>query len=210
VGELARRLDLPVPELVLVEIDAGMGRADPDPEIHDLVTGSIGTNVGLDYLPGSVTFDPVQDVAPDADVAARIVWLDSLVVNIDRSARNPNLLTWHGALELIDHGAALYVHSNWRDPGTTAKQRFEMIADHVLLPRASSIEAADEQLAPRVTRALLEEVFALVPDDLLAEDVLDRAPDEVRAAYVSWLLARLDARARWVDEAEAARREVQA
>jgi len=207
VGELARRLELGVrvPELVLVTIGAELGRADPDPEIHDLVTGSLGTNVGLDYLPGSVTFDPVQDAEPDADTAARIVWLDSLVVNIDRSARNPNLLTWHGELWLIDHGAALYVHSNWHKPDESARQRFEMIADHVLVPRASSILAADAALAPQVTRELLEEVFRTVPDDLLDQDVLGRGPAEVREAYVAWLLARLDAREEWVDEAEVAR-----
>jgi hypothetical protein len=204
VGELARRLELTVPELVLVEIDAGMGRADPDPEIHELVTASIGTNVGLDYLPGSVTFDPVQDAQPDAATAARIVWLDSLMVNIDRSSRNPNLLTWHGNLWLIDHGAALYVHSNWKRPEESARQRFEMIADHVLLARAGSIVDADAQLAPLVTRELLEDVFALVPDDLLDEDVLGRTPADVRAGYVTWLLDRLDARDEWVGEAETA------
>lgn len=205
VGELARRLGLTVPQIVLVDIDTGLGRADPDPEIHELVTASVGTNVGLDYLPGSVTFDPVQDAQPDAATAAQIVWLDSLVVNIDRSSRNPNLLTWHGNLWLIDHGAALYVHSNWRDPESSAKQRFEMIADHVLLSRASSIVDADAAHAPRVTRQLLEEVFALVPDDLLDDDVLGRAPADVRAGYVTWLLDRLAAREAWVGEAESAR-----
>jgi hypothetical protein len=205
VGELARRLDLPVPELVLVDVDAGLGRAEPDSEIRELVTGSVGTNVALDYLPGAVTFDPVGDSLPDADLAARIVWLDSLVVNIDRAPQNPNLLTWHGAPWLIDHGAALYVHSNWRDPENTARQRFELVSQHVLLPRASSILDADTALAPRVTRELLEEVFALVPDDLLVEDVLGREPAEVRAAYVDWLLLRLAARDGWLDEAEASR-----
>src|SRR5690606_13704147 len=137
-------------------------------------------------------------------------WLDSLVVNIDRSPRNPNMLTWHGDLWLIDHGAALYVHSNWRDPEVTAGQRFEMISDHVLLPRAASIEDAHALLAPRVTRELLEQILGIVPDTLLAEDVLEREPDAVREAYVSWLLMRLDASSEWVGEAETARQAVQA
>ena len=205
VGELARRLGLPVPEIVLVEIGAGLGRADPDPEIHDLVTGSHGINVGLDYLPGSVTFDPVQDIEPDPTVAADIVWLDSLVVNIDRAPQNPNMLTWHGSIWLIDHGAALYVHSNWRDPETTARQRFDLISQHVLLPRAGSIIEADARLASRITRELLEEICVLVPDELLVDDVLERSPAEVREAYVAWLLTRLEHRASWLDEAEASR-----
>jgi hypothetical protein len=207
VGELARALGLRVPELVLVQLDEAISRAEPDPEIQELLAASAGLNVGLDFLPGALAFDPVDDGSPDAATAADVVWLDSLVVNIDRATQNPNIVTWHGDAVLIDHGAALYVHSNWHEPEQSARQPFDLVERHVLLDRAESIERADERLAPRVTRELLERVFALVPDDLLVDDVLGREPAATRAAYVDWLCLRTadDVRAVWVARAEQAR-----
>lgn len=204
-GELARALGMPVPELVLIDVDVALGKAEADPEIQSLVVGSAGTNIGFDYLPGSLTYDPASDAAPSPELAADVVWLDSLTVNIDRMPQNPNLLVWHGTHWLIDHGAALYVHSNWRDPEGTAAQPFAPIAQHVLLPVAGSIVEADARLAPQVTRELLEAILAAGPDDWFEEDVLGRPADEVRAAYVDWLLLRLAARDAWVTTAEAAR-----
>ncbi|MCW2924744.1 MAG: hypothetical protein JWM98_2148 [Thermoleophilia bacterium] len=206
VGELARALGLPVPELVLVDVDAALGRAEADAEIQQLVVGSAGTNVGLDYLPGSLSFDPAVDRPPSAEFGADVVWFDSWVVNIDRFPQNPNMLVWHGRPWLIDHGAALYVHANWKAPEVAARQRFELVSRHVLLPFASSIHEADERLAPRIDRALLEATFAAVPDDLFEDDALRREPPEVRAAYVDFLELRLAERAGWLDEAEEARR----
>jgi hypothetical protein len=204
-GELARALGLPVPELVFIDVDVALGKAEADPEIQALVVGSAGVNIAFDFLPGSLTYDPASDDAPSAELAADIVWLDSLVTNIDRMPQNPNLLMWHGNHWLIDHGAALYVHSNWHDPAGTAAQAFAPITQHVLLPVAGSIADADARLAPKVTRELLEQILASAPDDWLEDDVLGRPADEVRTAYVEWLLARLEARATWVAAAEAGR-----
>lgn len=164
-GELARALGLPVPELVLIEVAAELGRAEPDQEIHDLVAASVGTNLGMDYLPGSFTFSPPADGAPDRRpdpaLAADVVWFDGLVTNIDRSPRNPNLLVWHRTLHLIDHGAALYIHHSWRDPAEHARRAFPPLDDHVLLPYAGDLAAADDRLAARIDEPMLQGVLLL-------------------------------------------------
>src|SRR5262249_43403107 len=144
-GELGRALGLAVPELVLVEVDAALGRNEEDPEIRDLLRGSVGLNLGLDYLPGSVTFDPAVDPV-EAALASQTVWFDAFVTNVDRTARNANLLWWHRSLYLIDHGAALYFHHNWPSREAMAESRFPAIRDHVLLPWASELPAADRRL----------------------------------------------------------------
>ena len=154
-GELGRALGLPVPEIVLVELDAALGKAEPDPEIQDLLVRSAGLDLGLDFLPGALPFDPAAGErpgadAPDPDLAADVVWFDAFITNVDRTAKNVNLLVWHRRLWLIDHGAALYIHHTWRDPAAHARRPFERIADHVLLPYAGSIVEADDRLAPRV------------------------------------------------------------
>ena len=143
-GELARGLGLPVPELVLIELDPALGAAEPDPEIQELIAASAGINLGVDFLPGSLPYDPTDP--PDADLAADVVWLDALITNVDRTPRNPNLLRWHRNLWLIDHGASLYAFHG-PDPLARARGAFPAIRDHVLLPAASSIAAADERLA---------------------------------------------------------------
>ena len=153
-GEIARTVGLTVPELVLIDVDAGLGDAEPDEELQDLVHRSGGTNIGLDFLPGALMFNPAADPEVDPEVAADTIWLDAFVTNPDRTAANPNLLVWHGRTWLIDHGAALYVHHAWRDPDTHATNAFERIGDHVLLPFADSVTAADERLAPRLTERL--------------------------------------------------------
>jgi hypothetical protein len=199
-GELARALGLPVPDQALVELDVDLSRAEPDPEIQELLQASAGTNVGLDLLPGSLPYAPATKRPPPADLAARVVWFDALVENVDRTPRNPNLLVWHGDLWLIDHGAALFrQHAGLEhaDPRTP----FAAIAQHVLLPVAGSIEAADAELAGRVDRALVTEVVGLVPDEWLA--------GRDRGAYVEHLVARMAGPRPWVAEAERARRAVQ-
>ena len=156
-GEIGRALGLLVPDLVAVDLDAAIGDSEPHQEIRDLLVASVGRNIGLDFLPGSMTFNPVVDSTPDPDWAAAVIWLDGLVTNPDRSPKNPNLLVWHGRPWLIDHGAALYIHHTWRDPDAHARRpHAERLADHVLLPFASSIAAADERLAPLVTDELLD------------------------------------------------------
>src|SRR4051795_658438 len=136
-GELARALGFLVPELALVELDPALGRAEPDPEIQDLLTASAGLNLGVDFLPGALAFSPAVGPFPEPEVAARIVWLDALLTNVDRTAKNTNMLWWHGRLWLIDHGASLYFHHTGAD-ASHAEQSFD-VTKHVLLPYASSL-----------------------------------------------------------------------
>ena len=204
-GEVGRALGLLVPELVAVDLEAEIADSEPHEEIHDLLVASLGRNIGLDFLPGSLTFNPAADIVTDADWAADVIWFDAFVTNSDRSAKNPNMLVWHGRTWLIDHGAALYVHHTWRDPLAHSRRPFERSAEHVLLPFAGSIAAADERLAGRVNRALLERLVAAIPDDWLPPDRMIGDADAQRRAYVDYLLARLEARAAFVGEAERAR-----
>jgi hypothetical protein len=193
-SELARALGFLVPQLVRIELDPVLGRAEPDPEIQELILASGGLNVGIDFLPGSLAYTPSGPVQPDAELAADIVWLDALLTNVDRSAANPNLLVWHQQVWLIDHGAALYLQHGGLRPAEQATRAFPQIAEHVLLPRASSILEADERLSPRVDRALLEHVVGLVPGDWLVGD-----PAET---YVEYLERRLEAPRAFAQEAE--------
>jgi hypothetical protein len=206
-GEIARALGLLVPEIVAVDLSKAIADPEPDQEIHDLLVASVGRNIGLDFLPGALTFNPAIDRVADADWAAAVVWLDGLVTNPDRSPKNPNLLTWHGRTWLIDHGASLYIHHTWRDPAAHARRpHAERLADHVLLPVASSIAAVDERLAPLVTEALVESIVAGVPDDWLAQDPVIGSADQQRRAYVAYLRQRLEAPRPFVEAAEAMRR----
>jgi hypothetical protein len=200
VGELARALGLPVPELTLAEVDPALGRAEPDPEIQELIEASPGTNLGVDFLPGALPYSPAVAWRPSPELAAAVVWLDALTTNVDRTPQNPNLLRWHDRLWLIDHGAALYRQhaglGGW-DTDSDAARAFPQIAQHVLLDCAGPIDAADARLAPRVDRALLEKIVALVPDDWLT--------GPTRADYVDYLLARVARSAEIAQEAERAR-----
>jgi hypothetical protein len=204
-GELARHLELPVPDLVLVELDAALAKAEPDGEIQDLLERSAGTNFGLDFLPGSLAFAPTATPKPDPDLAAAVVWLDAFTTNVDRTPRNPNLIVWHRRPYLIDHGSALYIHHSWTEPDAHARRPFVQIRDHVLLPFAGPIAGADERLAPRIDRAVLEGITASIPDDWLQPE--DGLPDPAahRRAYVDYLLTRLGARRAFVEEADRAR-----
>jgi hypothetical protein len=204
-GELARAAGLRVPELVLLDVGAALGRNEPDPEIRDLLKGSVGVNLALDYLPGSVTFDPVADAPPSAAEASEIVWFDALVANVDRTPRNSNLLTWHRQLWLIDHGAALYFHHAWERAGAAAESAFPAVKDHVLLPWAAEIAAAGERLAPRLARDLVEGVLAQVPDAWLSGEPRFPSAEAHRAAYAEHLARRLAAARVFVEEAERAR-----
>jgi hypothetical protein len=205
-GEIGRAVGLPVPDLVFIDVDAGLGDAEPDEELQDLVRKSGGLNLGLDFLPGSLTFNRGATPDVDPDLAANVVWLDAFITNPDRTAVNPNLLVWHGRTWLIDHGAALYVHHTWRDPDEHAVRPFELIRDHVLLPFAGSIEAADERLAPRLDSTLFHGLAAALPDLWLPDDPRAGDADGQRAAYVRYLERRLDARRGFVEEADRARR----
>jgi hypothetical protein len=188
VGELGRRLGIRVPEQVLVEVDPSIGRREPDPEVQELLLASPGTNLGVDFLPRSLGYDGLG-WRPDPEVAGRILWLDALTVNVDRSWRNPNLLVWHQQLWAIDHGATLLFQHTW--PGVDAfATRPYPLAEHALAPFRRSVAGADDELSPRLTDGLLEEVVALVPAEWLA--------DADRPAYVEYLLARNAASATWL------------
>jgi hypothetical protein len=201
VGELARRLGLRVPELAVLDIDPVIARAEPDQEIQDLLRASAGANLGVDFLPGALGFDPVAHPV-DAALASRVLWLDAYTENVDRSWRNPNLLVWHGDVWLIDHGAALYFHHNWARAAAAVRRRYDA-GDHVLAPFATELAEAAADLAGRVTRDLLAEVLALVPDDWLADPAFEH-PDAARAGYVDHLAARAAASADWLPEVTAA------
>jgi hypothetical protein len=201
-GEIARSLELPVPEIVLVELDPDLARSEPDPEIQELIKASAGLNLALDYLPGSVTFDPIAD-KPDARLASSIVWFDAFVTNIDRTPRNVNLLSWHRRLWLIDHGAALYFHHGStneldRDWQKRSRDPFPQIKDHVLLPFAGALAEADTASAARLTPDVLRDIVELVPGEWLEGRAL-------RDAYTGYLVRRLEAPRAFVEEAIRAR-----
>jgi hypothetical protein len=167
-GELARGLGLPVPDLVLIELDPALGAAEPDPEIQELIAASGGINLGVDFLPGSLPYNPVEP--PDATLAADVVWLDALSTNVDRTPRNPNLLIWHERLWLIDHGAALYLQHGGLDAAAHAERPFPLISEHVLLPRSGPITAAGERLRERLrwdggAESAIADAVALVPPE---------------------------------------------
>jgi hypothetical protein len=209
-GEIARALGLLVPELVAVDLDRAIADSEPHQEIRDLLVASVGRNIGLDFLPGSVTFNPAVDPAPDPEWAASVIWLDGLLTNPDRSPRNPNLLLWHGRPWLIDHGASLSIHFTWRDPDEHARRSHaDRLRDHVLLPFAGSVAAADARNAPLVTAQLLEGLVAELPDDWLADDPRAGDAGAQRDAYVRYLLRRLEEPRRWVEAGEELRRRAQ-
>ncbi|RPH55634.1 aminotransferase class I and II [bacterium] len=204
-AEIGRALGLKVPDLVLIEVDAALGRNEPDPEIRDLLKASVGLNLGVDYLPGSVTFDPAARDAVEADLASSIVWFDAFITNVDRTPRNPNLLWWHKTLYLIDHGAALYFHHNWESGAQMARSRFPAIRDHVLLPWADRIEEADARLRPQLDEALFARVIEEIPEIWLSPEPGLSNPVDRRTGYLEFLTRRLEAAAEFVEEAVRAR-----
>jgi len=194
-GELARAAGLLVPELVFVSLDPEIAKTEPDPEIQDLIRASGGLNLGLDYLPGSVMFDPVAD-KPDGDLASHIVWFDAYVTNVDRTPRNANMLMWHRRLWLIDHGAALYFHHSWTGMDQRSKDPFPLIKEHILLPFASALEKADQEMTTSITGEVIEQIVDLVPEEWM---------EEKRQAYVDYLTKRLEGPRQFVEEAIRAR-----
>jgi len=201
---IGRALGLKVPDVVLMEVDAALGRNEPDYEIRELLKASVGLNLGVDYLPGSVSFDPAAGDAIAADLASEIVWFDAFLTNVDRTPRNPNLLWWHKTLYLIDHGAALYFHHHWQSLETMTRSPFAAVRDHVLLPWASRLEEADRRLRPLLDEALFARVIDQIPDLWLPpEPGLSAA--ERRAGYLEFLTRRLAASSTFVEEAVRAR-----
>lgn len=203
-GKLARACGLPVPEIVLVEVDADLARTEPDPEIQDLIRASEGLNLALDYLPGAVTFDPIAWTA-DVDLASRVVWLDALVTNIDRTPRNTNMMVWHDRLWLIDHGAALYFHHSWDKALERSRSGFAQIRDHVLLPFASHLSEVDSDMAGYLDESVVRTVVSTIPDSWLEQEPGFANPDALRNAYAHWLTTRLKSPREFCEEAIRAR-----
>ncbi|HEY0175954.1 MAG TPA: HipA family kinase, partial [Pedobacter sp.] len=173
-GEIARALGFKVPEIVFARLDEAFGRTEPDEEIQDLLKASIGLNLALHYLSGAITFDPAVTVI-DPLLASQIVWLDCLLMNMDRTPRNTNMLMWHKELWLIDHGASLYFHHSWQNWEEQAKRPFVLIKDHVLLPYASELGQADAAFRPVLTKGLIQAIVALIPEEWLSEETFESA-----------------------------------
>lgn len=205
-GEIGRALGLSVPEIVFVELDDAFGRSERDQEIQAQLRASVGLNLALDYLPGAFMFDVLATRREvDPILASQIVWFDAYITNPDRTVRNPNILSWHRKLWLIDHGASLYFHYAW-DMATLKRQRsFPPIRDHVLLPWATQLAEVDAQMRARLTDETLAAIIADVPTEWLADDPAIGGADEQRATYLAYLVARREASQLFIEEALNAR-----
>ena len=204
-GELARALGLKVPEIVFAQVDAAFGRTEPDEEIQDLLKFSEGLNLALHYLSGSITFDPTVTVV-DPALASQIVWLDCLITNVDRTVRNTNMLTWHRELWLIDHGASLYFHHSWDNWEEQSRKPFVQVKDHVLLPWANELDAADQRGREVLTPATIDKIISLIPADWLNPGSALVNPEEARQVYKQFLNYRVATSEIFLKEAQHARK----
>ncbi len=203
-GEIARALGMRVPEIVFAELDAAFGRIEGDEEIQDLLKASTGLNLALHYLSGAITFDPLV-VTVDSKLASQIVWLDCFLMNVDRTARNTNMLWWHKKLWLIDHGAALYFHHSWQDWKQQALKPFTHVKDHVLLSKANEIAEVDKVFRSLLTKEKIRTIVNLIPDSWLNNELSFSSLEEHRSAYAEFLEIRLSHSDFFVNEAKHAR-----
>ncbi len=203
-GEIARALGLKVPELVFANLDEAFGRTEGDEEIQDLLQGSQGLNLALHFLSGAINFDPVVTQV-EARLASKIVWLDALITNVDRTFRNTNMLIWNRELWLIDHGASFYFHHSWTNREKHALSPFPLIKDHVLLPQAFLLQDVDEECRKLLSEEKIREVVNALPEDWLMWEGSDESPEEIREAYVQFLLLRLANTQIFINEAQNAR-----
>lgn len=201
-GEIGRKLGLNVPELVLVNVPIELSVGEPDPEIQEHLARSAGLNLGLDFLPGALPFNPAARMEIDPVLAADIVWFDAYTANVDRTTRNTNILLWHDNLWLIDHGAAIYPHHRWQEPAVQGRRSFAAIKDHVLLPVAGSLVDADQRLAQKLDESVLWGVVGSVPDAWLEENDDIGTAEQQREAYMEYFMARLEAPRPFIEEAE--------
>lgn len=204
-GEIARALALPVPEIVFMELDPLLGRSEPDYEIRGLIKASAGLNLALDFLPGALAFDALDVRTIDPVLASSIVWFDAFVTNVDRTARNTNMLWWHRRLSLIDHGAALYFHHVNANYMERSRTPFSTAKSHVLLPAANALPNVDHIFKERLTPTILQDIVNLIPEAWLATDQLFATPSIHRQAYLDYLLDRLTHSQIFVEEALRAR-----
>jgi hypothetical protein len=203
-GEIARILGLKVPEIVFARLDEAFGRTEPDEEIQDLLKASVGLNLALHYLSGAMTFDPVSHTI-NSRLASEIVWLDCFLTNVDRTARNTNMLLWHKELWLIDHGASLYFHHNWQDYIDQAKKPFTLVKNHVLLGRADELESVDAAFRSKLSVEHIRAIVSLIPDEWLVTDSPFKTADDHRDAYIQYLETRVQHSEIFVNEALHAR-----
>jgi len=203
-GEIARALGFKVPEIVFANLDEAFGRTEPDEEIQDLLKASIGLNLALHYLSGAITFDPTVTTV-DAKLASQIVWLDCLLTNMDRTARNTNMLIWHKELWLIDHGASLYFHHSMQNWKEQAVRPFALVKDHVLLPQASELEEVDAAFKAILTNELITSIVSLIPEDWLKDESGQETTEERRQVYSQFLISRVANSEVFVKEAQNAR-----
>jgi hypothetical protein len=203
-GELARSIGLKVPEIVFMNLDDSFSKTEPDEEIQDLLKFSVGLNLGLHYLSSSITFDPIVSVA-DAMTSSKIVLLDSIISNIDRTAKNTNLLNWNKELWVIDNGASFYFHHNWNTWKNHLTRTFPLIKDHVLLERATLLKDASSEITRLLDKNIIEDIIHKIPEDWLVTESEILTPDEMRKAYIAYLNSRLTKIDSLVKEAEDAR-----
>lgn len=203
-GEIARILGFKVPEIVFAHLDSSFGQIEGDEEVQDLLKASVGLNLGLHYLSGAITFDPLVTTL-DSRLASQIVWLDCLLTNVDRTARNTNMLMWHKELWLIDHGASLYFHHSWQDWEKKAQMPFTLIKNHVLLSQASELDAVDAEFRPLLTEELIFTIVNLIPEIWLKSEDVFSSIEQHRNAYAQFLITRLIHSEIFVKEAQYAR-----
>ncbi len=203
-GLVAKKLDFNTPEMVFVHLDEAFGRTEGDEEIQDLLQGSQGLNIGLHFLSGALTFDPVITTI-DADTASRVVWMDAFLTNVDRTVRNTNMLIWHKELWLIDHGATLYFHHSWTNWEKSAISPFIQIKDHVLLPYADKLQEADTELKKVLTPDVIRDIVNTIPDDWLNWDTETESKEDIREVYYNYLITRLQNSETFVKEAQHAK-----
>tara|TARA_R110002049_G_scaffold228352_1_gene400492 strand:- start:134 stop:913 length:780 start_codon:yes stop_codon:yes gene_type:complete len=189
-GEIARAIDLKVPELVFMNLDDSFSKTEPDEEIQDLLKFSVGLNLGLHFLSGAITFDPLVETI-DAKIASKVVLLDSIISNIDRTAKNTNLLIWNHQLWVIDNGASFYFHHNWKTWEDHLARTFPLIKDHVLLQQATDLEAAAVDIKQHINEEKIAEIVSNIPEDWLISDGDDLSSSEMRAAYIKFITTRL-------------------
>lgn len=203
-GELARLLGLKVPELVFANLDECFGRTEADEEIQDLLQGSQGLNLALHFLSGAINFDPGVTLVEEK-LASRIVWLDAFITNVDRTYRNTNMLIWNREVWLIDHGASFYFHHSWTNREKHAKSPFSLIKDHVLLPQASLLKEVDVEFRSILTEEKIRAVVNTIPNDWLQWRETLESEEEIREAYIQFLLTRLNNSEIFIKEAQNAR-----
>lgn len=203
-GEIARILGLKVPEIIFLNLDEAFGRTEGDEEIQDLLQWSRGLNLGLHFLSGALTFDPVLNNV-DSLTASRIVWLDALLTNIDRTVKNTNMLIWHKELWLIDHGASLYFHYSWTNWEKHALSPFVQVKSHVLLPYASQLEQVDKESKALLTIDKIVDIIQTIPDDWLEWEGNDETPQQKRNIYIDFFKERINHSELFVKEAQDAR-----